>query len=141
MSQPSDRAQFAGLMARLRDTVTRNGDAHVGAAIDECIGLVAGGDARCPVARFFEAGGEPRERQWPAPNNTPRGVPMSAQAPGKFDSQKAVEFVHKALRDRALTLGKSKYLAALRECRWARGTSEACPLYRVCGPSADNGKG
>jgi hypothetical protein len=116
-------------MTSLRGFAMRHRDQRLGQALDACVCRVSSGAPDCTVGAFFASGPSDRGR-WATPSRVPGKLPVVPAAPAVFDGVKALNFVHKNLYDKALMTGDSRYLAALRSCRWHRNTSDECPVYR-----------
>jgi hypothetical protein len=129
MTDSVGRHQFVALMTGLRNFGLRRGDGPLAVACDACVSRVSSAAADCPIGTFFAQAKVDQER-WEAPPAAAGRLPGLPKTPTGDDGVTALNFVHKGLCDKALMVGDSKYLAALRACRWHRNTSEACPMYR-----------
>jgi len=123
------RQQFVQLMTGLRNFGLRQGDPRFAGACDTCVSRVTAAAADCPLGTFYAQTRLDHDR-WTAPPPVAGKVPIAPRTPASMDGATALNFVHKGLCDKALMTGDSKYLAALRACRWHRNTSATCPMYR-----------
>jgi hypothetical protein len=125
-----DRDEFVQLRARLHAVASSHGDRPFADAIGKCIVDASGGTPACPMAKLFleqyVATGRPPKTTAPAPLPT---TAMLASSPSRYDRQKFLDYIHRAVEDRALTKHDDRYVEALRACGRAMRESPDCPLH------------
>jgi hypothetical protein len=110
-------------MARLRAVAERHGDTTLADALIGCLREASRGAPGCPIADLLS-------RQHIVP--TPRDVllPMGLREPS-YDRGRLLEYVHRALRDRAALHGDTQFVEALHACQKHMQGDDRCPMHRL----------